>query len=481
MLAKFILAAFLLMVCGLGGTALLRYPGSWPIYLLFTLISQALLLNGFRRRAIFFDTFIGILLWLGFWFSFSMRTSLGIRLFVETPSWDGTAQSYDNVLLISCCGLAGFLLAAKIREKCFVYPRLALQKDTTAIFLFYQRYRWWIVSLFTTLVVGIAVSNVMLGAYQRGLVSAVALPSWVVGSYTWLLLFGLSSMVAVIVRCEIQLRQRLSCVSIILLLGETFLSSVAMLSRAMVINFSAIALGAWATSLQCNIKITVKRLFVVGVLFCTLFGASVFVVNHLRSIVFSTSSDSVATVLQTSGAQSVDWGTVRGFTTPLFIDRWVGIDGVSAIAAASDLGWDLWASAWKERRDATKLTEYDAKFISSAYASNNSISTRHFVSLPGLIAFSYLTGSLMFVLFFSLICGLVASAIEIATYFFAGKNLILCSLLGQVIAYRYAHFGYVPAQSYLLFGTIALNIALMWLLEKLLQRVFVNQKINNVV
>jgi hypothetical protein len=76
---------------------------------------------------------------------------------------------------------------------------------------------------------------------------------------------------------------------------------------------------------------------------------------------------------------------------------------------------------------------------------------------------------------------LIASAIEIATYFFAGKNLILCSLLGQVIAYRYAHFGYVPAQSYLLFGTIALNIALIWLLEKLLQRVFVNQKINKVV
>jgi hypothetical protein len=283
-------------------------------------------------------------------------------------------------------------------------------------------------------------------------------------------------MVAVIVRCEIQLRQSISWVSIALALIESFLSSIAMLSRGMVINFMALAAGTWLVALKRNFKITIKRLVVIGILFCTLFGTSVFVVNHLRTIVYSSSSNSVATIVQTSGAQSVDWGTVRGFTAPLFIDRWVGVDGVAAIASASDLGWDRWAGAWKERRDATKLTEYDSKFINSVYTSNEQAITRHFVSLPGLIAFSYLTGSLLFVLFFSFICGLVASVFEIAAYFFAGRNLILCSLLGQVIAYRYAHFGYVPAQSYLIFGAIALNIALIWFLEKLLQHKFFNKK-----
>lgn len=481
MFVKFVLLAFLLMVCGLGGAAIFRYPGSWLTYLLFTLVSQALLLNGFRRRAIFFDTFIGILLWLGFWFSFSIRISHGAKMFPYFPNWDDTAQSFDHILIISCCGLVGFLLATKIREKFFVYPSSNSEKDTSAIFLFYQRYRWWVLCLFTSLVIGVAVSNVILGVYQRGIVPTVALPGWIVGIYAWLLLFGLSSMVAVIVRCEIQLRSSISWASIVLTLIECFFSSVAMLSRGMVVNFIAIAFGTRVTSLKKNLKITSKRALAVGVLFCIVFIASIFVVNHLRSIVYSDSSTKVAHVVRAFNAQSVDWAPVRDLTAPLFIDRWVGIDGVAAIASASGLGWNLWAHAWKERRDLNKLTEYDAKFISSPYSGNSQILTRHFVSLPGLIAFSYLTGSLLFVLFFSVVCGLVASAIEIATYFFAGKNLILCSLLGQVIAYRYAHFGYVPAQSYLLFGTIALNIALIWLLEKLLQRVFVNKKIIKVV
>jgi hypothetical protein len=481
MFVKFILLSFFLLICGLGGATLVHYPGSWQTYLLFTVVSQALLLNGFRKRAIFFDTFIGVLLWLGFWFSFSVRVSQGIKMFPDIPNWDNTAESFHHVLIISCCGLVGFLLASKLREKYFVYPRSDLKQDTSAIFLFYQRHRLWVLIVFVALVIGVAVSNVILGAYQRGMIPAVQLPGWVVGIYSWLLLFGLSSMVAIIVRCEIQLRQSVSWVSIALTLIESFLSSVAMLSRGMVINFTAIAAGTWLVSLNRSLKITVKRALAIGVLFCTVFIISIFVVNHLRSIVYSTSSASVATVLRTSGALSVDWGTVRSFTVPLFVDRWVGIDGVAAIASASGLGWDLWSAAWKERRDTTKLTEYDEKFISSAYSSNEQISTRHFISLPGLIAFSYLTGSLLFVLFFSLICGLVASTIEITTYFFAGKNLILCSLLGQVVAYRYTHFGYAPAQSYLLFGTIALNIALIYLLEKLLQRMFVNKRIKKAV
>ena len=434
MFAKFILLALALVICGLGGAALVRYPGSWLTYLLFTLVSQALLLNGFRKRAIFFDTFIGILLWLGFWFSFSVRISQDAKMFPYFPNWDNKAQSFDHVLTISFCGLVGFLLASKIREKFFVYPTSNRRQDTTAIFFFYQRYRWWVLSLFITLLMGVAVSNVILGAYQRGMIPAVALPGWVVGIYAWLLLFGLSSVVAVIVHCEIQLMRSISWVSITLTLTESFLSSVAMLSRGMVVNFAAIVLGSWATSLKRNLNITLKRTLVIGALFCSVFVASVFVVNHLRAIVYSDPSANVAHVVRAFSTQSVDWAQVRDLTAPLFIDRWVGIDGVAAIASASGLGWDLWANAWKERRDASKLTEYDAKFINSPYSNNSQTLTRHFVSLPGLIAFSYLTGSLLFVLFFSLICGLVASALEITTYFFAGKNLILCSLLGQVIA-----------------------------------------------
>ena len=51
-----------------------------------------------------------------------------------------------------------------------------------------------------------------------------------------------------------------------------------------------------------------------------------------------------------------------------------------------------------------------------------------------------------------------AAGFEILTYHLCDRNWILCSLFAQVVAFRFASFGYVPAQSYLLFGSLLLNI-----------------------
>ena len=53
--------------------ALDKYIGEWYIFLWFTITSNALLLYGFRKKAIFFDTFIGVFLWLGFWLKTTIR------------------------------------------------------------------------------------------------------------------------------------------------------------------------------------------------------------------------------------------------------------------------------------------------------------------------------------------------------------------------------------------------------------------------
>ena len=65
---------------------------------------------------------------------------------------------------------------------------------------------------------------------------------------------------------------------------------------------------------------------------------------------------------------------------------------------------------------------------------------------------------------------LLGSIIEFMAYRYSSKNLIFSSLIGQIIAYRFIHFGYLPQQSYLLFGTILITIFFVYLL---------NFKINN--
>jgi hypothetical protein len=141
------------------------------------------------------------------WF-FSIRLCQGIPQFTDVPRWGGTAEEFDHVLLVSCCGLAVFLFAAKIREKFFSYPRMEVADKKSAIAYFYQRHRKWVVILCFVLVASVAVSNFVLGVYQRGLVSVVELPRGVSGIYAWLLLFGLTSLVGIIVHCEMQINPR---------------------------------------------------------------------------------------------------------------------------------------------------------------------------------------------------------------------------------------------------------------------------------
>jgi len=58
--------------------------------------------------------------------------------------------------------------------------------------------------------------------------------------------------------------------------------------------------------------------------------------------------------------------------------------------------------------------------------------------------------------------GTIGAAVDFAAYKLGGRNLILCSLLGQVVAFRFSSFGYVPIQTYLLFGSLFLNLLLIY-------------------
>ena len=71
-----------------------------------------------------------------------------------------------------------------------------------------------------------------------------------------------------------------------------------------------------------------------------------------------------------------------------------------------------------------------------------------------------------------MVIGLFAASIERCAYKLGRGNLILCALVSQVVAFRLASFGYVPNQSYLLIGTILVNLLLIYLLGFLLDKYF---------
>lgn len=451
---------FIMVVLLLAAIASTRYQGSSSVYLGFTFAANALLVAGFRRKAIFFDTFIGIFLWLGFWLKATLRIAFFSAQFREpTGQFDGSGGAFDNALIVSSCGLAAFVVASFVRERWFSYPDVPTPCRHSGLFGFYSTYRVFIVSAFIATVMAVAFSNVWLGIYQRGMITQTVLPYGLNGVYKWLLQFGLASISALIIRFELELNRGVSAMAVIPPLLESFLSSVSLLSRGMILNTLALTVGGWRWGSAARMRFGFRQVSIIAIFICGFFAVSVLAVNYLRMFKFDNA--------QMSTQVAAD-ATLKS-TSPLFIDRWVGIEGVLAVSSSDRLGWPLWKAAWQEKFEEGRFSLYDLTFVSGHYASSPINKSRnHFINLPGIVAFFYYPGSLLVLFGLALLAAWLAAGIEIMTYYLCDKNWILCSLLAQVVAYRFASFGYVPAQSYLLFGSILLNILVLAAIDRLL-------------
>lgn len=440
----------------LGFHTLFKYPGQAYIYILFSVVANTLLYFGFRKNAFFFDTFIGIFFWLGFWLKLTLRVGFMDSLINQGVSYfDGSGAAFDRALLVSTCGMAGLLMASYIRERwIFNYPQEIQGIDQPGLYNFYSNHRKSILVMFVVLFISVAVSNAYFGIYQRGEIPRTALPLGLSGVYTWLLSFGLASVAAIIIKYEFTRHQKTSYLGVILSLLENFASNVSLLSRGMLLNSSALFFGIFRSVKTYSLASGWRFLIISSFAFIVFFVTSVQFVNHLRSSMY----------LDTDDAHDV---RSMKAPTPLFIDRWVGIEGVTAVSSYPELGWSLWHEAWKERFSFNKTSFYDMNLIVSSYK-NTDMTKHHFISLPGIIAFFYYPGSYLFLFGCMIALGSFAAAIEFAVFKFGGRNMILCALFAQVVAFRFASFGYVPSQSYLLFGTIFLNLALIYLADKFL-------------
>ncbi len=480
-------ALIVLATLVLGGLAAIEYQGSVWIYLLFTCLSFIVLYLGFGRRAIFFDAFIGVLVWIGFWLKFSVRTAFSDGQFqVAVGDFDGSPAALDQALLVVCCAMAAIILARLVRSRwLFNYPGSVPPLAFSGLFSLYSRYRRTSLLLFVALILLVCVSNIFLGIYQRGHVPQVHLPLGLNGVYTWLLLFGMASISALILRFEFEINRNRYWVGVSLALVEVALSNFSMWSRGMVLNGSSMLYGMASLFRRDESRVRLALLAFSLVLFAGLLVVTVLGVNILRAHEFhgSGSVEELQADMADRGGEAI-YGVrverdeierrVTSHTVVLFIDRWVGIEGVMSVVGAESRGWDIFREALSEKADTSVNSFYDRVFIDSFY-DNAADSRFHFISLPGYIAFLYYPGSYIFLFFSVFAFSALASLIELFVYHYGGRNLIFCALISQVVAFRYTSFGYVPMQSYLLFGSIFLNVILFYFADQVVRLIFVRE------
>ena len=123
-------------------------------------------------------------------------------------------------------------------------------------------------------------------------------------------------------------------------------------------------------------------------------------------------------------------------------------------------------SSFNERASKDTPTFYELSFgLEENSASKDLYENVKGNTLPGLIAFIYYSGSYYILFFLIFFLSITSSFIEFLSFKLSSNNLIFSSLIGQVIAFRLIHFGYLPHQSYLLFGSILLSILLIYIIN----------------
>lgn len=458
-----------------------KYPGNLFYYVLFSAIANLVLYFSFRRSAIFFDTFIGLFFWLGFWFKLTFGLVFQGGIIVGSGNFDSTPESFDHAVLVSSVGLLGLLLASYVRGRyIFNYPASLDVETQSGLFWVYSRYRKVVLFVFFGFVLLVGFVNGYLGIYQRGEITRTFLPFGLNGVITWLLLFGMASMVAVILNMEFRINKDRYWLAVILSFAESTVSSVSLLSRGMVLNAGSILYGVMFKLRGSIFAIPRRLMCLVVFVFVFLFFCSAAGITYIRYHAYQiediTMGHRAAQMHDAGGATAaisneivVDKDlairqSVLGVTA-LFINRWVGIEGVMAVSSYPDLGWGLLKRGWAEVYDQEKISFYDEHFLGAKNFSNN----YHFLNLSGVVAFLYYSGSYYFLFLAMFILGLGAAVLELFVYKVGGRNVILCSLFAQLIAYRFMSFGYVPAQSYLLFGSIVANVILIFFVDKMLK------------
>ena len=472
---KSLVSLLLLAIFSLIYLGVQNYSSNKFNYLSFSIISNFLIFFAIRKNAVFFETFFSLFLWLGFWFKFTCTIVFTDGVFREgVGTFDYSKESFDEVLFVSQIGILSFIVSGYFRELfLFKYPkRINFQNIKENFFSFGRKKIWWFFIIFY---ISIAFLNFYFKIYQKGLLPIYDINFIISGIFKWLLLFGLSAFSATLIFYEFNFYKKFFFLSSLLIIIETFFTSFSMLSRGMIFNAFALMYGIYKFSNKIespnHYSYYLKSLAIILVLFYI----SVSSVNYIRANFFyvgkSVEFVSDKTVIDKSKQNTKEkkYATSKEINSEilyLIINRWVGIDGVMSVSSKKDiLSVPFLFSSFKERASKNTPTFYELTFgLEENEISNELYENVKGNTLPGIIAFSYYSGSYFILFFIIFLITIISSYIEFFSFKLSSNNLIFSSLIGQVIAFRFIHFGYLPHQSYLLFSTIIINIIFIYIL-----------------
>ncbi|MBT8558147.1 hypothetical protein G6712_04070 [Polynucleobacter paneuropaeus] len=211
--------------------ALSGYSGSKITYVLFSIVTSAMLIAGFRQKISYGYLFLTIFLWLGFWLKMTIHTILGYPFIEPVGLFAGDAQSWDEVLNTASVASLGVMLGKIMFDSVIsrINPRYSEKKSVVPQWYANNR-KWMWAGMIVTSAASIFV-NMWYGLHQIGLPPRTILMWPLNAGFAWMLNIGMATGIALFVWWDITLKKSVT-LPFFVIIAEAFLSSVSLLSRA---------------------------------------------------------------------------------------------------------------------------------------------------------------------------------------------------------------------------------------------------------
>ena len=462
-----------------------KHQGNVYLYFLFSFLVNFFLVYSLNIKKLFFEIFFATLIWLGFWFKYTMSLVFLNGIIYDSGPLENITN-IDNALIPSIVSIIAIFFTFLAREK-FLNFKLKISKEISVSEKIFLKNKKIIMTIFVFLFLIIAYVNFHFNIYQKGFLYPHEISFLVVNFIKWMLLFGLTTLSSFFIYTELLRLNKLSNFTILIAFTEIFISYSSMLSRLLILVHSAIMFSIM--KYWDYIKNKIIFFLVLLSLIFSMFLANNYFSNHFRinyAIDISAyekdkknyliKKEKKKQLLDSKNYTKEDLKEFEVTSKPgradtslfLIINRWVGIDSMLAVVSSDKLSFDVFFKSLEEKKIIDKNTFYENTFnINYDDGKKVSFGEKRILkgnTLPGIITFVFYTGSYYFLFISMIVLTLVFCFLEILCLKISNKNMIFASFISFTVAFRLFNFGYAPADSYLYLLSILGSMILMYFL-----------------
>ena len=468
------------------------YEGSKILFLLYNL--TLILLTYFLTNisSSFFSFFLGFYLFMGFWFKYNLSLVFNDGYVFDSGLMK--SSNIDNVLILSIYIFITIIVANQI-SKPFKYNKFEIQNKKNLISNKYFKFKYLFILLFIATALFTGLINYIFKIYIKGLIFENNYDFIFTSFLKWLLLFGLTTVGCYILNKEIINRNKYLFLFILLIFLEMLISYTSMLSRSILL-FGLPFIYSFVFYNINDIKMLRDHILLI-IIFALFSVVSIYLSNHLRlyhvdklkSEVkkeynlavkeqdknftnnkvknFENSKKFNFQINEVLVEKTQDDFTSNRVTSFILINRWVGIDSLINVSNSNNLSFELFFSAFKEKKkklgNSFYETNFNLEYKKPSFNFNNTYVKGN--TLPGLITFLYYTGSIFFLLISTFIIVVIFIYLEKKIYVISNKNIVYVAFFSHYIVNRIFSFGYAPRDTYLFILSILLSVLFIYILE----------------